>query len=158
MAAAFDPETYQQQLEECLALKSIYEDDFDIAFAEGLPLDTDLDPELLLEAGPPEGPVNLTVEVLVEVEVPATGVQLRLAAGRGASSQQEAASSASSAAAAAAAAEVSRLIGVAGAPTSAAAASASSSAAAEGGGAAAGEAAYEAAGDPVRAKIFRHDI
>jgi hypothetical protein len=170
MAAAFDPETYQQQLEECLALKSIYEDDYSIVSGAGLPADAELDPELLLGAGPPETPVSLTVEILVDVEVPPAGVQLRLAAtaGRGsAGSRAEAASSSSSpaaaAAAAAAAAEVSRLIGgmpctsaaaaaggAGAAHPTAAAAAAAAAAASVGEGAAGGELKYESAGDPVR--------
>ncbi|KAG1662821.1 hypothetical protein FOA52_009035 [Chlamydomonas sp. UWO 241] len=80
----FTAANYMEQLEEAVALKSIWEDEFRVVSADGLGADADLEPEALLAACPTGddgdalSPVLLTTEVLVEIELPEGGLQLRL--------------------------------------------------------------------------------
>uniref|UniRef100_A0A7S0WUX6 RBR-type E3 ubiquitin transferase n=1 Tax=Chlamydomonas leiostraca TaxID=1034604 RepID=A0A7S0WUX6_9CHLO len=86
--AAWDPANWQQQVEELLACSSIMGEDFRVVWAPGSRQaeqqqeqegEEDLEPEALLESGPPPEPSQLSCEVAVHVEVPQGGVQVLIA-------------------------------------------------------------------------------
>mmetsp|Transcript_27251 Transcript_27251/g.59541 ORF Transcript_27251/g.59541 Transcript_27251/m.59541 type:complete len:579 (-) Transcript_27251:897-2633(-) len=89
--SASDVENYQQQVEELVALQSIYGDDFRVlSLSSGC--EEDVDPEELLSAASTSPPLQLACEAFAHVDVPASGLTLQLLA----SSQQGAEGQASS--------------------------------------------------------------